>query len=168
MGMSSVQLFICDRLIICSECSNVFLALCRNEHSECLLVYLTHASWKTPLSSVWIIALHIVKLLEVFHSLCKLMIVWCHCVTGCAFVTLSSRQCAQNAIRSLHHSRTLEVSCATCVVWLLLCCWQYDIACYNWQWSLFSVPLCTVLCSVFQRNRTTSILCWLAYVNKFE
>lgn len=27
---------------------------------------------------------------------------------GCAFVTLSSRQCAQNAIRNLHHSRTLE------------------------------------------------------------
>jgi len=27
---------------------------------------------------------------------------------GCAFVTLSSRQSAQNAIRTLHHSRTLE------------------------------------------------------------
>ena len=33
------------------------------------------------------------------------------CFEGCAFVTLGSRQCAQNAIRSLHHSRTLEVSC---------------------------------------------------------
>lgn len=27
---------------------------------------------------------------------------------GCAFVTFSSRQCAQNAIRNLHHSRTME------------------------------------------------------------
>uniref|UniRef100_A0AAU7VH25 RRM domain protein Bruno1 n=1 Tax=Enchytraeus coronatus TaxID=208440 RepID=A0AAU7VH25_9ANNE len=27
---------------------------------------------------------------------------------GCAFVTYTSRQCAQHAIRSLHHSRTLE------------------------------------------------------------
>jgi CUG-BP- and ETR3-like factor len=27
---------------------------------------------------------------------------------GCAFITFASRQCAQNAIRNLHHSRTLE------------------------------------------------------------
>jgi len=40
-------------------------------------------------------------------------------VLGCAFVTLSSRQCAQNAIRSLHHSRTLEVSCC-CLFGLII------------------------------------------------
>jgi len=44
-------------------------------------------------------------------------------VLGCAFVTLSSRQCAQNAIRSLHHSRTLEVSAELVLfVCFLYCC----------------------------------------------
>ena len=29
---------------------------------------------------------------------------------GCAFVTFQTRACAQNAIKSMHHSQTMEVS----------------------------------------------------------
>lgn len=28
---------------------------------------------------------------------------------GCAFVTFVNRQCAQNAIKAMHHSQTMEV-----------------------------------------------------------
>ena len=31
------------------------------------------------------------------------------CLAGCAFVTFASRQCALNAIKNMHHSRTMEV-----------------------------------------------------------
>lgn len=57
------------------------------------------------------------------------------CATGCAFVTLSSRQCAQNAIRSLHHSRTLEVS--GCVYETALCCRCIQLYIENMQSSAY-------------------------------
>jgi len=31
-------------------------------------------------------------------------------VVGCAFVTYASKQCAQNAIRGMHQSQTMEAS----------------------------------------------------------
>lgn len=31
------------------------------------------------------------------------------CLAGCAFVTFANRQCAMNAIKSMHHSQTMEV-----------------------------------------------------------
>jgi len=30
-------------------------------------------------------------------------------LTGCAFVVFSTRLCAQNAVRAMHHSRVLDV-----------------------------------------------------------
>ena len=43
-------------------------------------------------------------------------------VAGCAFVTYANKQCAQNAIRSMHQSQTMEVSdaqslCTPAVRW---------------------------------------------------
>ncbi len=39
----------------------------------------------------------------------------CLSFVGCAFVTYANRQCAQNAIKSMHHSQTMEVSlCVSC------------------------------------------------------
>ena len=36
------------------------------------------------------------------------------CVAGCAFITFSSKQCAMNAIKAMHHSQTMEVTCCIC------------------------------------------------------
>lgn len=36
-------------------------------------------------------------------------------LTGCAFVTFTSKQCAINAIKAMHHSQTMEVSFAASI-----------------------------------------------------
>lgn len=36
--------------------------------------------------------------------------IWtCECLLGCAFITFQKRQCAVNAIKSMHQSQTMEV-----------------------------------------------------------
>ena len=49
------------------------------------------------------------KIFFLYHEQCWFL--WFHCslLTGCAFVTFSTRQSALNAIKALHHSTTMEV-----------------------------------------------------------
>lgn len=42
---------------------------------------------------------------------------------GCAFVTYANRQCAQNAIKAMHHSQTMEVNIPNhCIKQSIQCC----------------------------------------------
>lgn len=67
---------------------------------------------------------------------------------GCAFVTFGTRQCAQNAIKSMHHSQTMEVSLLQNTSFVAIILFVYTKKLENWWKLLFSLSLLLLPASV--------------------